>query len=218
MLEGYRGRSIEEIESNFRWSIPVRYNLGVDCSDRQPARKPALIHERLDGAIERYTFGDLAQLSNRFANALRSDGIARGDRVAIVLPQVPATVIAHLAAYKLGGVAVPMSTLFGPDALEMRLRDSGTKLIVTDQATLPRIEEIRRSPAEPSAVRLDQRHSRRASLSDGGADAGRWLVRVEGRSHEVRRPGTADLYERYDRRTKGCAAWAPRPLRSPAGL
>lgn len=142
MLEGYRGRSIEEIESNFRWSIPVRYNLGVDCSDRQPARKPALIHERLDGAIERYTFGDLAQLSNRFANALRSDGIARGDRVAIVLPQVPATVIAHLAVYKLGGVAVPMSTLFGPDALEMRLRDSGTKLIVTDQATLPRIEEI----------------------------------------------------------------------------
>lgn len=142
MLEGYRGRSIEEIESNFRWSIPVRYNLGVDCSDRQPARKPALIHERLDGAVERYTFGDLAQLSNRFANALRSDGIARGDRVAIVLPQVPATVIAHLAVYKLGGVAVPMSTLFGPDALEMRLRDSGTKLIVTDQATLPRIEEI----------------------------------------------------------------------------
>jgi acetyl-CoA synthetase len=142
MLEGYRGRSIEEIESNFRWSIPVRYNLGVDCSDRQPTRKPALIHERLDGAIERYTFGDLAQLSNRFANALRSDGIARGDRVAIVLPQVPATVIAHLAVYKLGGVAVPMSTLFGPDALEMRLRDSGTKLIVTDQATLPRIEEI----------------------------------------------------------------------------
>jgi acetyl-CoA synthetase len=142
MLEGYRGRSIEEIESNFRWSIPVRYNLGVDCSDRQPARKPALIHEGLDGAIERYTFGDLAQLSNRFANALRSDGIARGDRVAIVLPQVPATVIAHLAVYKLGGVAVPMSTLFGPDALEMRLRDSGTKLIVTDQATLPRIEEI----------------------------------------------------------------------------
>jgi acetyl-CoA synthetase len=51
-------------------------------------------------------------------------------------------VIAHLAVYKLGAVAVPMSTLFGPDAFEMRLRDSGTKLIVTDEATLPRIEEI----------------------------------------------------------------------------
>jgi acetyl-CoA synthetase len=96
----------------------------------------------LDGTVERYSFGDLAQMSNRFANALRSDGIALGDRVAIILPQLPATVIAHLAVYKLGAVAVPMSTLFGPDAFEMRLRDSGTKLIVTDTATLPRIEEI----------------------------------------------------------------------------
>ena len=140
MLEGYRGRSIEEIERDFRWSIPVHYNLGVDCSDRQAASNPALIHESLDGAVERYSFGDLAQLSNRFANALRSEGIGLGDRVAVVLPQLPATVIAHLAVYKLGAVAVPMSALFGPDAFEMRLRDSGTKLIVTDQATLPRIE------------------------------------------------------------------------------
>jgi len=142
LLEGYRGRSIADIERDFRWSIPVHYNLGVDCSDRQPPGSLALIHEKLDGGVERYTFGDLAQLSNRFANALRSDGIAPGDRVAIVLPQLPATVIAHLAVYKLGGIAVPMSTLFGPDAFEMRFRDSGTKLIVTDAATLPRIEEI----------------------------------------------------------------------------
>ncbi|OLC23281.1 MAG: AMP-dependent synthetase [Chloroflexi bacterium 13_1_40CM_3_65_12] len=142
MLESFRGRSIDEIERDFRWSIPVHYNLGVDCSDRQLPSSPALIHEKLDGAVESYSFGDLAQLSNRFANALRSNGIGLGDRVAIVLPQLPATVIAHLAVYKLGGIAVPMSTLFGPDAFEMRLRDSGTKLIVTDEATLPRIEEI----------------------------------------------------------------------------
>ena len=92
--------------------------------------------------MEHYTFGDLARLSNRFANALRSDGIGLGDRVAIVLPQLPATVIAHLAVYKLGAIAVPMSTLFGPDAFEMRLRDSGTKLVVTDETTLSRIEEV----------------------------------------------------------------------------
>lgn len=55
---------------------------------------------------------------------------------------MPATAIAHLGIYKLGAVAVPMSTLFGPDAFGMRLRDSGTKLIVTDQVTLPGIEEI----------------------------------------------------------------------------
>ena len=142
LLEGYRGRSIKDIQRDFRWSIPAQYNLGFDCSERQPAGSPALIHEKLDGAVERYTFGDLDQLSNRFANALRADGIAVGDRVAIALPQLPATVITHLAVYKLGGIAVPMSTLFGPDAFEMRLRDSGAKLMVTDQATLPRIEEV----------------------------------------------------------------------------
>src|SRR5205807_9128918 len=116
--------------------------LVIDCSDRQPARDSALIHEKLDGTVERFTFGDLAQMSNRFANAMRSDGVGTGDRVAIVLPQMPVTVVAHLAVFKLGAIAVPMSTLFGPDAFEMRLRDSGTKLVVTDQATLPRIEEI----------------------------------------------------------------------------
>ncbi len=114
----------------------------MDGSDQQPSSSPALVHERRDGAVERYSFSDLARLSNRFANALRADGVGRGDRVAIVLPQLPATAIAHLATYKLGAVAVPMSTLFGPDAFEVRLRDSGTKLIVTDEATLPKIEEI----------------------------------------------------------------------------
>jgi len=177
LLEGYRGRSIADIERDFRWSIPVHYNLGVDCSDRQPPGSLALIHEKLDGGVERYTFGDLAQLSNRFANALRSDGIAPGDRVAIVLPQLPATVIAHLAVYKLGGIAVPMSTLFGPDAFEMRFRDSGTKLIVTDAATLPRIEEIadhlpslRRFVLTSGTARDRPSRTVAQMLADGSAD------------------------------------------------
>jgi acetyl-CoA synthetase len=142
LLEGLRGHTIQDIRKQFQWSIPVHHNLGVDCSDRQPPLDPALIHEKLDGTVERFSFGDLAEMSNRFANAMRSDGVGTGDRVAIVLPQMPATVVAHLAVYKLGAIAVPMSTLFGPDAFEMRLRDSCTKLVVTDQATLPRIEEI----------------------------------------------------------------------------
>ena len=136
------GRSIGEIREGFQWTIPARYNLGVDCSDRQHAADPALLHERRDGAVTSYSFGQLARLSNRMANALRADGVSRGDRVAIILPQLPATAIAHLAVYKLGAVAVPMSTLFGPDALEVRLRDSATKLVVTDHATMVKIEAI----------------------------------------------------------------------------
>jgi acetyl-CoA synthetase len=142
MLEAFRGQSLEVIQRDFRWQLPPRYNLGVDCSDGQAAARPALIHERRDGRVERFTFGDLSQLSNRFANGLRADGIVRGDRVAIVLPQLPTTAVAHLGVYKLGAIAVPMSVLFGPEALEARLRDSGARLVVTDPATFPKIEGL----------------------------------------------------------------------------
>jgi acetyl-CoA synthetase len=142
VLERFRGGTIEEIRDGFEWTIPARHNLGVDCSDRQPAGQTALIHEPKDGSVIRYTFGEIAQLSNRLANSLRADGVGPGDRVAIILPQLPATAIAHLAVYKLGAIAVPMSTLFGPDALEVRLRDSGTRLVITDQATLAKLERI----------------------------------------------------------------------------
>src|SRR5207247_5257255 len=66
-------------------------------------------------------------------------GVARGDRVGSVLPQRPETAIAHLAAYKLGAVALPLSTLFGPEALEYRLRDADARVVVTDGENLERV-------------------------------------------------------------------------------
>lgn len=142
MLERFRDRSIDEIKREFHWAIPGRYNLGVDCSDRQDSGATAMIHERADGSVHAYTYGRLTELSNRFANALRGSGVRRGDRVAIILPQLPETAIAHIAAYKIGAIAIPMSILFGPEALEMRLRDSGTRLVVTDSQTVPKLEEL----------------------------------------------------------------------------
>jgi acetyl-CoA synthetase len=142
MMESFRGHSIDEIKRDFRWAIPGRYNLGVDCSDRQLSGATAMVHERADGTVDEYTFGRLAELSNRFANALHGADVGRGDRVAIILPQLPETAIAHIAVYKLGAIAIPMSTLFGPEALEMRLRDSGAKVAVTDSKTLPKLEEL----------------------------------------------------------------------------
>jgi len=126
---------------SFRWDIPARFNMGVACSDAQPADAPAIVHERRDGTVDRYTFGDLSTLSNRLANALAGLGVGRGDRVAVVLPQSPWTAVAHLAVYKLGAIAVPLSSLFGPDALEVRLRDSGARLAVVDATAVGRIEE-----------------------------------------------------------------------------
>ena len=125
----------------FEWAIPARFNMGVACSDAQPADAVAIVHERADGTVGRYTFGDLTTLSNRLANALTAYGVGCGDRVAIILPQSPWTAVAHLAVYKMGAIAIPLSSLFGPDALEVRLRDSGARLAIVDAAAVVKVEQ-----------------------------------------------------------------------------
>jgi len=118
----------------FKWDLPQRYNIGVDVCDKwsdQPGRI-ALIHQPRVGASVEYTFADIRRLSNQAANLMRSDGLTRGDRIAVLLPQMPETAIAHVAIYKIGAIAVPLFTLFGIDALEYRLADSGAKAVVTD--------------------------------------------------------------------------------------
>jgi acetyl-CoA synthetase len=140
-LEAYQGLAWDDVVRTFRWAVPSRFNMGVACSDAQPPDALAIVHERRDGAVDRYTFGDLSTLSNRLSNALAAHGVARGDRVAVILPQSPWTAVAHLAVYKLGAIAVPLSSLFGPDALEVRLRDSGARLAIVDVAAAGRVEE-----------------------------------------------------------------------------
>ncbi len=102
----------------------------------------ALIYENEEGQVENYTFRDLMRFSNQFANTLAAHGMQAGDRLAILLPQCPETAVAHIAAYKIGGVAVPLFTLFGPDALEYRLSNSEAKSILTDEANVEKIVEI----------------------------------------------------------------------------
>ena len=144
MLEG---GSYQEVRKNFQWRIPEDYNIGVDVCDKwaDQADRPALLYEDDQGRVTRYTFLDLKRLSNRLANALIAHGFARGDRLGILLPQCAETALAHLAAFKIGGITVPLFTLFGPDALEYRLGNSEAAAIITDEANLPKILEIRES-------------------------------------------------------------------------
>ena len=137
--------SYQDLQARFRWQVPARYNIGVDVCDKwadDPDRL-ALIHKRQNGQVERYSFLDLKRRSNQLANALAAQGLERGDRIGILLPQAPETALAHLAAYKLGAIAVPLFTLFGAEALAYRLGDSGAKVLVTDQGGLEKIAEIR---------------------------------------------------------------------------
>jgi acetyl-CoA synthetase len=146
--------SYDELRARFRWAVPAHYNIGVDVCDRwagEPDRL-ALLYKRGPGEpgpeVARYTFRDLQRLSNRLANALAGLGLGRGARLGILLPQAPETALAHIAAYKLGAIAVPLFTLFGAEALEFRLSDSGATALITNTEGLAKIAEIRdRLPA-----------------------------------------------------------------------
>ncbi|HUG63555.1 MAG TPA: AMP-binding protein [Methylomirabilota bacterium] len=130
----------------FRWSLPVGLNIGVDVCDRWAAvdpRRPAILSHRPTGGPAVTDFGTLAALSNRLANALAGLGVGRLDRVAILLPQGLEAALAHIAIYKLGAVALPLSVLFGSDALSYRLQRAAVKAVITTAAGAERLEPLR---------------------------------------------------------------------------
>jgi acetyl-CoA synthetase len=134
----------EQAHENFEWEFPDGYNIAWDLLQKHDdPESPALHQAYPNGRRESYSFRDLDRLSNQVANALFERGIERGDPVAIVVPQKPANPLTHLACWKLGAVSLPMSVLFGFDALRYRLRDSGATVVVTDESTLSAVQEVR---------------------------------------------------------------------------
>ncbi len=124
----------EILRERFSWDLPRFYNMGVDACDRHAwdRGRLAIVYDREDGRVEKWTYRDLKGASDRFANALSGLGVRRGDRVAVLLSQTPALAVAHIAAYKIGAVVVPLFALFGEDALRFRLADSEARVLVTD--------------------------------------------------------------------------------------
>lgn len=124
----------DEARADFEWEIPDTYNIGTDVITQHAddRGRVALFTESADGSRDQYTFWQLERRSNELATALRNRGIERGDRIAVVAPQRVETALVHVAAYKLGAIAVPLSVLYGPDALRFRLSDSGSKAVFAD--------------------------------------------------------------------------------------
>jgi acetyl-CoA synthetase len=152
-------RDFDRLSREFRWNIPARYNIGVDVTDKwarvQPGR-PAIIEVAADASVSTITFGELSEKSNRLANALRALGVARGDRVGILLPQSHRVTIAHAAIYKLGAIAVPLALLFGDDALAYRLNDSGVRLLIATGAGARKARALRaQAPALETLLSTD---------------------------------------------------------------
>jgi acetyl-CoA synthetase len=150
MSAGGAGDRYGEIYPAFRWNVPARFNIAHYCCSRWASERHrlALYWEDESGETRVASYWDLQQAANRLANALAAMGVARGDRVAILLPQRPETVVAYLAAWQMGAIAVPLSFLFGPEAIEYRLADSGAKVAIVDAQTAAGLETVRsRLPA-----------------------------------------------------------------------
>ncbi|MBV8790859.1 MAG: acyl-CoA synthetase, partial [Pseudolabrys sp.] len=160
---------------DFRWNIPALYNIGVDCCDRWAAldaSRLAILHVKPDGREENITYGWLREQSNRLANVLRAQGIKRGDRVAIHLPQAPEVAATHMAIYKLGAVALPIAILFGPDALQYRLQNSGAKALITNAQGVERLARIRADvPGVSCVLSVDGASEGAGSFHDHAAKA-----------------------------------------------
>jgi acetyl-CoA synthetase len=119
-----------------KWFVGGRINLVHNVLDKwalqaETAERLALLWEGEDGEERRFTFDALYREANRLAHALNRLGVGRGDRVAIYMPMIPETVIALYGIYKAGGVAVPLFSGFGPEAVAVRLRDVEAKAVVT---------------------------------------------------------------------------------------
>ena len=134
-----------EICAAHRWAVPERFNIAAACCGRwSPDRtRFGLYWEDEGGERAAFTYWDIQRDANRLSNALAALGVGRGDKVALILPQRPQTVVAHMAVYQLGAIAVPLSFLFGPEALEYRIANSEAKCALVDPQSLPNLAPIR---------------------------------------------------------------------------
>ena len=135
------------LHADFRWSVPEKFNIAEMCLHRWARDTPgavAIIQDAGDEPAVPFTYAALQRDAHRLSNALGSLGVTRGDRVAIVMPQRPQTAVALMAVFQMGAIAVPLSVLFGAEALQARLNDSGVKVAIVDEASADAIVNPRR--------------------------------------------------------------------------
>ncbi|MGI8845460.1 MAG: acyl-CoA synthetase [Thermoleophilaceae bacterium] len=141
---GYRRYELgdyEDMRAAHSWDVPARYNIAVDVCDKHERDKLAMVWEDHTGSQRDVTFGELQDISNRFANVLAAHGVEKGDRVATLLPSLPETAAVFIGTFKNASILLSMSVLYGDDAIQHRLKDSGAEILVTNAANRHRIRD-----------------------------------------------------------------------------
>ena len=137
--------SWEDLCANFKWEIPEKMNAAFYVCDAHAEDNStiAIFHEDGDGKKGKITFQELKNITNRLANYIRSQGVNRGDRIAVCLSQRPEALIAHVGAWKLGAVSMPLTVLFGTDGLKYRLEHSDAKIAIVENSVLDSLRKIK---------------------------------------------------------------------------
>ena len=136
------------MHASFGWQVPEYFNIAQACCTRWASQPDAIqrtairAHGAMAGA-EFLSYLELQVRANALSHLLASLGVKRGDRVAVVMPQRFETAIAYMAVFQLGAVAMPLSILFGPEALEYRLQDSASVVAICDEQSVANLLEVR---------------------------------------------------------------------------
>jgi acetyl-CoA synthetase len=160
------GDHYQALHSQFRWQVPPRFNIAQVCCARwaespDAASRVAVVRHAGGETGHSYSYLALQQAANRLANALARQGVRRGDRVAIVMPQRFETAVAYMTVLQLGAVAMPLSMLFGPEALAYRLQDSEAVLALCDEASIDSLLAVRaHCPLLKTVIGIDAAGSR----------------------------------------------------------
>lgn len=136
--------SWEKVIQTFAWNVHEKFNMAHECCDRwaDDPERVAVYWEDESGNTDVWTYKRMKEQSNRMANALRSLGVQKGDRIAGLLGKEMELIITVLASWKIGAVYVPMFTAFGPEAIRYRLENSGCKVLVTNQEQAAKITDL----------------------------------------------------------------------------
>ncbi len=136
------------LHATFGWQVPDDFNIAQVCCARwaqQPdATKRIAVRAHGERAGGRFlSYASLQEQAHRLSRLLAREGVRRGDRVAIVMPQRFETAVAYMAVFQMGAVAMPLSMLFGPEALEYRLQDSEALVAICDESSIANLNAVR---------------------------------------------------------------------------
>ena len=138
------------LHQSFAWQVPEHFNIAEVCCSRwakspNATKRVAICAHKQGATAAFYTYFELKKAADALSHVLTGLGVQRGDRVAIVMPQRFETAVAYMAVFQMGAVAMPLSMLFGPEALEYRLQDSEAVVAIADESSMASAQQVRAS-------------------------------------------------------------------------